>query len=125
MKEYKVGTPIPPNTGIGIGYWGGAEGIGGWGPKVLGPNTPGVLGYLGKRKKEDEEKWRQASSIRSQIGQGERCDVGRYDVGITRADGQLAGARRGARRPSLINSKKKEDEEKWRQASSIRSQIRH
>ena len=73
------------------------------------------------RKKEDEEERRQASSIRSTIRQDGKCDVGRYDVGIIRAGGQLFGARRGARRPPLL--RKKEDEEERRQALSIRSQI--
>ena len=45
--------------------------------------------------------------IDSKSGQGERCDVSRNDVGITREDGLHVGARRGARRPSFINKKRK------------------
>ena len=43
------------------------------------------------RKKEDEEEWRQASSIRSQIGQGARCDACRNDVGIIRETDSFLG----------------------------------
>ena len=45
------------------------------------------VSYQLAKKKEAEEKWRQASSIHNKIEQGERCDACRYDVGIIRADG--------------------------------------
>ena len=46
------------------------------------------------KKKQDQDTWKQASSMRSPIAPREGCDVGGNDVGIIRADGQLAGARR-------------------------------